>query len=393
MATAFPWKPTDAATIFAGIAARIMNVQLNDVITEAGMWHGSSWHSKPSLPFAGNNSNDDDDQEMDVDEWIANVGRTGNALHLRNVGPSNDGEGAGDETLETEESWSPSEKLGEKVIISAMRPLGMKARTIKQWVKNKVNSKCAELRAIEGVSRQEMAAQIKKLKKDGSVAIAEIGKAAAIEMLPLFEKTACVPDSVKVRIFFFFRRSSNHSFPLHQACAMWIARHPNMTLGFTAKSRDLGVLGQLLTAMSSTLRCYGVASSQLLVILLQTVRDSNLIAFLLKRLPMHALIASGYGQGKSAAMEVLQAISSPLCIVPITGASDNGMVPIHADPQFPPGDNVVVYDEAPPSVTLPNKKIPANQQRQQKMFTSWLTSGKVRFNFFKKIVQSNDQPT
>lgn len=205
---------------------------------------------------------------------------------------------------------------------------------------------------------RRLKSEIKDMRGRGFMAIAEIEKAALVEMVTLLETSACVPDAVK-------------------ACAMWINRHEDdMALDFDVRCKDLGPFGQLITSMMTMYKDYGVPTNQWPVMVFTIGRDVGYIAHIIGRLAMHIKVMGKFAGGKSHALETMANLSVKGTTCAITGSSTQGMLPIYAEEGKPEGDMTALYDELPPLWTTALRRMSMNDQKAARMMTSLMT--KVR---------------
>jgi len=378
MRVTFPWKRSDAGSIFASIAARYLGIKMADVLRLA---HIGGTRTRARAAAA---------------DGFANAGRTAQTIGLRHVGG---GACVDSEALETEADWSPYPTLGVDVVVSRLRPLGRKANAIKTVVREYVAKRAADIRkeidTIESgdvpmddesrarVEKQvaDKTAELKDVRTSGFVAIREIEQAALYEMATLLETGCGITNAVR-------------------ACSMWVNRHEDMTLDYEPTFRNVGVLGQLVGSMMLDFKKYGIATGQWPLLFLMIARDTGYIAHLAGWLPICPAIHGGYGSGKSRITGDLSRLSLKCSVTIITGASSQGLLPIYANPSNPEGDDMKLLDEAHPMMTATRRHLPFQDQKAQSELTAWITMGMLdhmtnekgddgRIHMRRKIVESN----
>lgn len=428
MRVTFPWKRSDSGMIFASIAARTLNVSVDEILQLANISGG-----RRQRRSAGESAN-----------GVANAGRIAAMIGIRQ--PGGDPGGATWDTMETEQDWSPYPTLGVAVVVSKTRPLGRKANAIKSAVRRYVARRVSDLekeidsyegngssrnrnrrrqssqdgsagegrrarrrrRTVSGyISDEEFGpspfdeddedegeafcqtpavddalaydeiakrkADIKDVKKRGFMAIAEIEQAALTELITLLETSACVPDAVK-------------------ACSMWVNRHEYMDIDYDVVFKDVGVFGQLAGSMMLTFKKYGVATGQWPVFLLMVARDTGYTAHLIGRLCINTMIRGKYAGGKSLVMEILDKLSLKCSINTVTGSSAQGMLPIHAEENKPEGFSMALYDELPPVFTTPTARMSMADQRTARQLAAFMTKKEINYVTNEKGLDNKIRP-
>jgi hypothetical protein len=285
-------------------------------------------------------------------------------------GPAAGADAAYNEGVErAKEDWGPDPETEERSIFSS-------------------SSDDEEIRQEEEEAITRVGAQIKKIHEEIKtvrsqcfMAIAEIEEAALYEMVTMLETASCVPDSVR-------------------SCSLWVNRHDDMTLDYEPTFKNIGPSGQVLATIALMLKRYGLATGQWPVTLMMIARDTGYISHLIGRIAMHLIVRGKYGGGKSKAMEVLERLSIKGAINSVTGASTQGMLPIYADAKKPEGDVTACYDEGNPLMTSKAKHMNMQEQKSMKELTAFMTKGRIehmtnekgedgKIHLRKKIIEAN----
>jgi hypothetical protein len=371
MSSPFPWKTTDLARMFAGIAARHINEPISRVLAGARLAADVQ-----NLRGACTES---------LAEDMANADYVARRIGIAPQGtPASRGGSFCVQPTTIDDHIEELTGSVDPVTVSATKPLGDAANAVRGYVINyllinKTNPRLPSMMRIarrtggrdadvdndgpataDGVpSKREMDEAVEELKTRCNRALTEIAAAARAELVSLFDVSARIPQSIK-------------------SCVMWLENRDDVGLGFLVHSRNLGLLSQILATMMSTIRQSGIAVNQWPVLLLMAARDTGYIPATYG-LPIHAKLTGEFAAGKSKVMETVAAMSTPMSVLVTTGSSDKGALPTHAPPSQPFGHVMICYDELPGVLVEKGSRLSSCERSTQRQLGSMMTRRRIDY--------------
>ena len=401
MSMAFPWKAADPGMMLISIAAREMNVTVEEMLMCVRVGGGAS-------QFAQNS------------QILSNAGYVASRVGLRMAAARRNSSVslADDRSVHIldDDEMTMYQNLGHDVSTSATRTLGKQVGIIKIAIETimqreiyKLNRTISELQSRrkqrpakrrrtaavakddDGVfidddeedeprgdaSRKrpcshtaidddddddEEVAELRKKKKiverRRSCAIAAVSGAAHECLISLMDPSAAVPESIK-------------------SVFKWLSDHNDVTLPYGVECRNIGTFGQILASKMAMLKMRGVATNQWPITLLETCRDTGYLGPLLERVAGHLKLMGKFAGGKTDVMKAVLRGSVEGTVMFASGSSSQGLIPIYGDPSNPDGWMMVMFDELPRMFTAPTSKLRDTEEKAARICASLMTSNKV----------------